>query len=376
MKKETFGFIGLGLIGGSVARGLRNLFPECEIIAYNRSKQSLYDAKADNVLDQIYEELDKEALCAFGACDFVFLCAPVVTNNRHLKLLAPVLTDSCIVTDVGSVKRPIHELAKELGIESHFIGGHPMTGSEKTGYANANDSLLENAYYILTPSASVPKERITRLYQIISDLSCIPLLIEPGRHDYITGAISHLPHIIAASLVNLVHSEDTDGNMKLIAAGGFKDITRIASSSAEMWQSIVSTNAANIATLLERYITSLEGIRQNILACSSDPAANKAIYDLFDDAKHYRDSFVNKTPARSFASFDLYVDLKDEAGAIAGAAQLLAKERISIKNIGIMHNREFQQGALRIEFYEESAMKRADLCLQNAGYTIFPKHSN
>ncbi|MCR5655181.1 MAG: prephenate dehydrogenase [Lachnospiraceae bacterium] len=376
MEKETFGFIGLGLIGGSIARGLRSLYPECEILAYNRSKQTLYDALEEHVANRIFEDLDETALHSFGACDYVFLCAPVTTNNEHMRLLVPYLSDRCILTDVGSVKSPIHKLAKELNIEDHFIGGHPMTGSEKTGFSNAAEHLLENAYYILTPTESVPKERADRLKEIVKDLHCIPLMISPTRHDYITGAISHLPHVIAASLVNLVHSEDEDGNMKLIAAGGFKDITRIASSSAEMWQSICTTNADNISVLLDHYIESLLSIRKTITNAPTDPDAYREIYDLFDDAKHYRDSFVNKTPGRSFESFDLYVDLKDEAGAIAGAATLLANANINIKNIGVMHNREFQQGALRIEFYEEKAMKAADDLFKKNGYTVFPKHND
>ena len=117
-------------------------------------------------------------------------------------------------------------------MEANFIGGHPMTGSEKTGILSATNTLLENAYYIITPTALTPKEEISEFRDFVLSLGAIPLILDYKIHDYSTAAISHLPHMIAYSLVNLVHQIDDDKEtMKTIAAGGFKDITRIASSS-------------------------------------------------------------------------------------------------------------------------------------------------
>ena len=137
-------------------------------------------------------------------------------------------------------------------MEPYFIGGHPMTGSEKSGYANATSYLLENAYYILTPSRQMSSELVQDFKEFIHSLGAIPLLLGFEEHDYVTAAISHLPHILAATLVNLVKKLDTpEETMKTIAAGGFRDITRIASSSPVMWQEVCLANQKQILQLLD-----------------------------------------------------------------------------------------------------------------------------
>ena len=144
---RTFGFIGLGLIGGSLAKALRETEHDCRIIAYSRKPQlskDLQGALDAKVADEIVYSLD-----AFGACDFIFLCAPVDSNISYLPALKAVLSSDTVLTDVGSVKSGIHEAIKKAGLTQNFVGGHPMTGSEKTGYEHSNTLLLENAYYIL-----------------------------------------------------------------------------------------------------------------------------------------------------------------------------------------------------------------------------------
>lgn len=296
----------------------------------------------------------------------LFLCAPVSANDKNLELMIPHLSEGSLLTDVGSVKNTIHSAIDALGLSHRFVGGHPMAGSEKSGYENADEKILENAYYILTPGKGVPAKQIDALKELVQKMRAIPLVLEASQHDYITAAISHLPHIIASSLVNLIHDGDEDGLMKMIAAGGFKDITRIASSSPVMWQSICLTNTDNIIQLLNEYIRSLEAIRGSLKEQDAG-----LLYEFFDAAKAYRDSFNNIGSGPIKKEYVLYVDLKDRIGAIAKTATLLANACISIKNIGIMHNREVQDGALRIEFYDEPSMKLAKTTLTEEGYKIF-----
>ena len=131
-------------------------------------------------------------------------------------------------------------------MEEHFIGGHPMAGSEKSGFVNAKAHLIENAYYIITPSAKVSGEKVTEYKTFIESLKALPILLDYQKHDAVTGTISHLPHILASGLVNFVRETDTEDElMKQLAAGGFKDITRIASSSPVMWQQICLKNREN-----------------------------------------------------------------------------------------------------------------------------------
>lgn len=361
----TCGFIGLGLIGGSIAKAIKNKLPDTYLIAYDTNTASLALAKEEGVIQQTCSCINEE----FGKCDYIFLCAPVSHNDENLLTLKKYLSPDTVLTDVGSVKTGIHEHIASIGLNRQFIGGHPMTGSERFGYANSKASLFENAYYILTPTSEVPTEKISAYQTLVQTIGAIPLVLPYGQHDYVTGAISHLPHVIAASLVNLVKNSDSkEGIMKMIAAGGFKDITRIASSSPTMWQQICLTNTENISTLLEQYINDLNEFKQIL-----DSKDETALYQFFDTAREYRESFINASSGPIKTEYVLTVDIADKPGAIAAIASLLSMHDVSIKNIGINHNRELAEGALRIEFYTVEAAHSAEKVLSEHGYTIHKK---
>ena len=368
MSGYTFGFIGLGLIGGSIAKALRAVYPDCRIYVNTRSKATSDAAVSDHTADRAIGLKDE----ALTECDYLFLCAPVENNNALLSDIAPYIGDKTIITDVGSVKSPILAEVIKLGLESRFIGGHPMAGSERYGYANSDPSILENAYYILAPTESVSQERVNELHGIVEAIGAIPLILDAASHDYVTGAISHLPHVISAALVNLVHDEDSpDAIMKTVAAGGFKDITRISSSSPDIWQQICMTNKANIVTLLDKYIDSLNIIRGQI---NTDSEAD--IHDFFEHARDYRESFTSVNAGPIKTQYVITVDIADVPGSIATIAGLLSEHDINIKNIGINHNREFAEGALRIEFYKKEHTDSAIRIMKDHGYSIHSKDDN
>lgn len=334
-KNNKFGFLSLGLIGGSIALAIKQIYSNVQIIAYARRQSTLEEAIAASAIDIGTTEINE----LFSCCDMIFLCGPVSVNNQFLKQLKPFLSKNTIITDVGSVKGSIHKTVSQLGLEHQFIGGHPMAGSEKTGFSNANPLLLENAYYILTPTETVSSEAVAKYYSLVKKMGAIPMILDSQEHDYVTAAISHVPHLVAAALANLVHDHDsTEGTMKMIAAGGFKDITRIASSSPDMWESICMSNTENIANLLDDYIRSLQSISNAIRTKQTG-----FTYDLFTASKEYRDSFSDLPRGPINKVFACYVDIPDEAGAIASLATLLAKADISIKNIGIVHNRTLKK---------------------------------
>ncbi len=368
MKDSIIGFIGFGLIGGSIARSLKEINPKNTLIAYSYHKHTLgtglEEALQDHVLDHVYHDLAE----GFSHCDIIFLCAPVLKNIEYLSYLKDIIKPDCILTDVGSVKGNIHLEVEKLGLDDQFIGGHPMAGSEKTGYHNSQGKLLENAYYILTPTTKSKEDQINLLYNIVEEIGAIPLLLSPKEHDDITAAISHVPHIIAAGLVNLVkESDDSREKMRTLAAGGFKDITRIASSSPIMWQNICLTNTSCIQDFLSRYIAILEKINSSL-----SQKDEEYLYSFFHEAGEYRDSIPNRTGMMQKV-YEIYLDITDEAGAIATIATLLANNNISIKNIGIIHNREFQEGVLRIEFYDETSSSKAVALLKTYGYTVYER---
>lgn len=359
---KTIGFIGLGLIGGSIAKTIRKFHPDYRLIAFDKDRSALAEAISLNVINGICDIEDEQLY----NCDYLFLCAPVEFNVEYMEKIKASLGENCILTDVGSVKNVIHEKVTELGLEGRFIGGHPMAGSERSGFSNSSDHLLENAYYIITPGGEVALEKISDFTELISSLGAIPLVITAEEHDFITAGVSHLPHIVASALVNLVNLLDNDAQyMKMIAAGGFRDITRIASSSPVMWEQICLENQKNISTVLDEFIRMLIQIR-----CSIDNKEADNIFDMFASSKDYRDSIDIIDNSLIPRSYVLYIDVADEAGAIATIATILATEKVNIKNIGIIHNREFEDGVLKIEFYTDTALEQAKVLLTKRNYKI------
>lgn len=359
---KTIGFIGLGLIGGSIAKTIRKFHPDYRLIAFDKDRSALAEAVSLNVINGICDIEDEQLY----NCDYLFLCAPVEFNVEYMEKIKASLGENCILTDVGSVKSVIHEKVTELGLEGRFIGGHPMAGSERSGFSNSSDHLLENAYYIITPGGEVALEKISDFTELISSLGAIPLVITAEEHDFITAGVSHLPHIVASALVNLVNLLDNDAQyMKMIAAGGFRDITRIASSSPVMWEQICLENQKNISTVLDEFIRMLIQIR-----CSIDNKEADNIFDMFASSKDYRDSIDIIDNSLIPRSYVLYIDVADEAGAIATIATILATEKVNIKNIGIIHNREFEDGVLKIEFYTDAALEQAKVLLTKRNYKI------
>lgn len=359
---KCIGFVGLGLIGGSIAKAIHKYYPACKIIAYDSDIDNTAAALHDGVIQGVAPAVDS----TFSECDIIFLCAPVKYNAAYLPLIKKVKKDGALITDVGSVKTEMHEAVKEAGLSHCFIGGHPMAGSEKTGYINATDRLIENAYFVLTPAEEVNLFAVSGFSDFITSIGAIPMLLSYEEHDYITAAISHLPHVVASSLVNLIENLDNEEeHMKIMAAGGFKDITRIASSSPVMWQQICLTNKENISKVLDAYIRSLIQYRVEIDNQNADE-----LYRLFSDSREYRNSLPIASSGPIKKAYEIYVDLADEAGGIAAIATLLATNGINLKNIGIINNREFVEGVLRIEFYDEDSSVKSAKLLRARNYTV------
>lgn len=359
------GFVGLGLIGGSIAKAIRQYYPEYEIVAFDKNKETLALATQESVIDVACTSINDN----FNDCKYIFLCAPVSYNTAYLKQLKPHIDSNCILTDVGSVKASIHKEVIALDMEEQFIGGHPMAGSEKSGFVNSKAMLIENAYYIVTPTEKVAKEKVEKYAAFVESLKALPVVLGYEEHDYITGAISHLPHIIASALVKFVKDNDgKDELMKHLAAGGFKDITRIASSSPTMWQHICLKNRDNIVKILDDYIALLEEAKVNVAE-----GAEQDIYNFFETSKNYRNSIPGGSSGPIKRMYAVYCDIIDEAGGIAAIATILAANNINLKNIGIIHNREFEEGVLRIEFYDESSSKKAAEVLQKYRYIVYER---
>jgi len=354
------GIIGLGLIGGSLAKALKFKLG-AEIAAFNRSEDSLVAAFNEGVINN-YSTSD---LGIFSDCDYIFICTPVDKIITYVEKLLPYIKKDCVITDGGSTKANICEQMERYK-DIYFIGGHPMTGSEKTRYSASKEYLFENAFYVICPNSGVPEAVVKKFFDIVKKIGAIPIVMDAERHDYTVAAVSHIPHIIASSLVNMV--EKLDGKyryMHSLAAGGFKDITRIASGSPEMWQAICNENKAEILKVINSF--------KNIISEFEEALKNEnysGIYDFFENARNYRASFSDKSKSIISKTYDIFLNVSDKPGSIATIATHLSVNNISIKDIGIVNNRDFENGILRISFENEKEKEKSVKLLKEFNFEI------
>jgi Prephenate dehydrogenase len=271
------------------------------------------------------------------------------------------LKRNVIITDVGSTKKEIANTAKileEKGIT--FVGGHPMAGSHKSGVSAANVDLFENAYYLLTPSNSKNNDHTDVLKELLSGIRVKFLTLTPDEHDHITGVLSHMPHIIASALVRQadVLSQELP-NANVLAAGGFRDITRIASSDPFMWTDILLSNKEVLLQQLKEWQTLIFDIEEWISLDDSN-----AILEYFSRAKITRDNLPMRKDGGAIPAFnDLFVDIPDRPGVIAEVTKYLAEENISLIDLKILEIREDINGILQLTFKNKKDLDLARACI-------------
>lgn len=355
---NKIGFIGLGLIGGSLARTIRSHYPNISISAYDIDINNVSLAIKDGVCNKMVN-----SALELSDCNLIILATPVEHSINYIKAFASCDNFTGIITDVGSVKSPIC-MAVENIPNIDFIGGHPMAGSEKIGYESSKNNLFENVYYFLTPTTHTNIMAVDKLREFLSSLDTLPVIIDYNEHDKIVATISHLPHVVATTLVNMVRELDHYDTLKRFCAGGFKDITRISSSSPRLWSGICKDNSLQVVNCIDTYIENLKKFRQLLIE-------GKETTELFDEAKNYRDTLPQGNSGLISPAFIIYCDLNDEVGAIAKMANHLYMNEISIKNIAIENSREFTEGALRIELYNETQYELTKKVLKKYNYTIF-----
>ncbi|WP_409270471.1 prephenate dehydrogenase [Neobacillus sp. SCS-31] len=357
MKGNVF-IIGLGLIGGSLALCIKKAHPNAKVFGFDVRKRQAELAKMLGAIDVISGTISEGAEDA----DLIIISAPVRETAKIIKELESCpLKESVIISDTGSTKKEITRLAsslKQKGIS--FVGGHPMAGSHKSGITAAKEILFENAFYILTPEDSHERESAAMLMEWLKGTKARFLELSPEDHDYMAGVISHFPHIIAASIVH--QTKSLTGKNELLprlAAGGFRDITRIASSSPEMWRDILLHNKEVLIELLDLWRKEMDRISGLLLESNEE-----ALAAYFSEAKKFRDGLPVKEKGAIPAFYDLYVDIPDYPGVISEITGYLAEEKISITNIRIIETREDINGVLVISFQTEKDRERAEKCIK------------
>lgn len=354
---------GCGLIGGSLALCFKGK-PGFRVVGHSPNIRSVEKYVERGVVDEGTTSLADAAEDA----DFLFLCVPVGMLSSYLEQLSRcALKSGAVITDVGSTKSEIVEAAARYRFQDAvFIGGHPMAGKERSGVEAATSKLFENAYYVLTPSPDTPESAYAKLADLLAHTKANLVKLDPRTHDEIVGAVSHLPHIVAAMLVNLVSGlhERNDGYGKL-AAGGFRDITRIASSDATIWRDICLSNREVLISLLGDWMSETEKFIDLLKSGDSD-----AIAEQFLSASAFRSSLPERRVAIPMTNYEFYVQVANEPGAIGKLTTLLGQEHINLRNIGLLEKAPGGPGSLRLSFGNDEDMGRAKVFLEQVGYHV------
>ncbi len=293
-----------------------------------------------------------------AACSVVFLCTPPATIPALVRAIRPMT--AAILTDVASVKQPVLDLIDD----NRFVGGHPMAGSEKHGYANASEILFENAVYVLClpEHSAVSMIDFRHLETLIFAVGATPLCLDARVHDKAVAAVSHLPHVAAAAL-SLLAARQADGTLTRLAAGGFRDITRIASSDAGLWSAISLESRYQLLPLIDQYIAILEEFRDELQAEDIN-----RMRQYFFQASQYRGSLPVDGRGALLTQSALNVYIPDQVGIIGKVTTLLGEHAINITNLRIREFRTYEGGCLQLLLPDSAQAARAAWLLKEAGY--------
>ncbi|NPB07833.1 MAG: prephenate dehydrogenase/arogenate dehydrogenase family protein [Aquificae bacterium] len=254
--------VGVGFMGGSFALALRQAGFKGKILGYDINPQSIEKALSLGVIDE-----GSTVLSEFSSCppDFVILSSPVRTFKKIALQLRDLLPEDSTVTDQGSVKGSIvYELEEILG--SRFVGGHPIAGTEKSGVEHSFPDLYRGKKVILTPTERTDKKRLQLVKEVWQRVGGVVEYMSPELHDYVFGAVSHLPHAVAFSLVDtLIKMSTPQVNLFLYPGAGFKDFTRIAKSDPVMWRDIFLANKENVLRAIRSFMDSLSELERLIV---------------------------------------------------------------------------------------------------------------
>jgi prephenate dehydrogenase len=285
-KDKKIVIIGLGLIGGSLARALVATGCECEIVGVGRDAKVLQQAIEDGSITSF--TTDVQTACA--EADLIVVAVPVLSVKAMLQEFAPVLAPHTIITDVASVKHSVVSAAREVfgNVPANFVPGHPIAGSEQSGYKAANAELFQGRKVILTPLENTAKEAVATVQALWQLTGAEVLQMSVAHHDEVLAATSHLPHLLAFALVDTLSQQGEKQDIFRYAAGGFRDFTRIASSDPVMWRDIYLTNGAATVKILDAYVADLERLRGALVR-----GDDKLLLDTFKRANDSRNIFLS-----------------------------------------------------------------------------------
>ncbi len=354
--------IGVGMVGGSLGRALLARKLAAEVVGVDSVSGVLEKAVE---LGAVSYGAPSLADGVVGA-DLIILAAPVGATISLLTELATLVNDkNVLISDVCSTKAKIvSHAASVLPPTASFIGGHPMAGSEKEGVNALDEALFENALYILTASSGNDPFALEAMEKLVKGLGAVPMVMDAAQHDRVVAAISHLPHMAASALAQTAAGCTNYRNELLsLAAGGFRDTTRVAMGNPEMWKDICLSNRDNILTMLDSYSKELTALRSLI----AEGEENKLLAYL-EQAREFRRQVPSRGKGILPLVYNLYVYVPDRPGIIGEVATKLGASGVNIAEIELLRVREEIGGPLRLGFLSISGRYQAEKMLKKEGF--------
>ncbi len=351
--------IGLGLIGGSIAGGLRE--SPYRVTGWDQSEQHRQGARKRNLVKDVYppEGLPESV-------SGVILAIPVPEMIPVAEALLEAEHQPEFITDVGSTKQQVCDAMEDLLPEGlPFLGAHPMAGSEDSGLEASDPILFENAICVITPTD--PDHRyLLDVIQIWETLGAHVVEMDPREHDQTVSHVSHLPHLNAAALLQGIRSvENYEETLLPLAAGGFRDTTRVAEGDPDLWRDIFETNSGQVLDAIDNFIDVMEDARSHL-----EEGNWSGLTEWLDEARTVRDQIPEKTKGLLGTLFELKILAPDEPGILANITGILAEKSINISDIEVLRVREGERGSIRLGFRHREELKQAREVLSEANGDI------
>ncbi len=360
MEFKKVGLVGTGLIGGSIGLAIKKFKSQVEVIGYDKNSEATAIAQKIGAID-----LKAENLSDFSQVDLVFIATPISAIVDTILQIAPYLKEGAVITDTGSVKAPIVEgLIKKLPKETIFIGGHPMAGSDREGISFATPSIIENSYYILTPLKSTPDRAYLALHDFLTSLKAFVVAVDPYRHDLIVAYISHLPHLLAAAIVNMAvsRSKEEEG-LLFFASSGFRDVTRIAGGNSRLWADILLQNQEAVLRALSELKIEIKSLEHALNQMNRDE-----VLKLLERARLARRGLPVAAKGTVEDLRILSVPVENKPGVLSEVTVLLGSAGINIEDIEIVHG--VDRGVLKLTVSTQERAEKAKRILEEKGYEV------
>lgn len=349
--------IGLGLIGGSLAKALKKSDNSYLVAGYDKKEitgKAFNDKTIDKILSSPDEALDSE---------IIFLCLPVHICLEVFRELAPKLKPDQIITDVCGVKNVFHKEWEKLNSAGVYIGGHPMTGKEKGGYENSDPLLFDNTVYIISRNEENKREGFC---EIVKSTGAKIYFVDPLLHDKIVANVSHIPQLLSVALINATANKSDEIDFLDYVGGGYRDMTRIASSDFGIWQPVIENNSSEILDALEQVRAQIRLIESSIKDKSFD-----SLQKAFKLANLNRERVAKDNKGFPEPLSDLFVYVYDNPGIISRMSTALYEKGINIKDIELLKFRQGKGGAFRIAFETPEESENAKNILQGIGFEVY-----